>query len=125
MPDSPQLPILDRRITAFNAQLESERSQTAGETDSLAPKVGEYESLLLKREIGAKTLETSITALEEARVEARRKQLYLDRVVSPNAADRPGEPKRLLSILTVFVATFVAYGILSLFIAGLREHRQH
>lgn len=123
-PASPQLPVLDKRIAAFDAQLEVERSRIAGETDSLAPKVGQYERLTLERDLAVKTLESAVASLESARIDARRKQLYLERVVSPNAPDRAEQPRRLYSILTVFAATMLAYGIISLALAGLREHRQ-
>lgn len=123
-PESPQIPVLDRQIAAFDNQMETERSRNAGEADSLAPKVGEYEKLTLQRDLAVKTLESAVASLESARVEARRKQLYLDRVVSPNLPDRAIRPKRLYDIFIVFAATLVGYGILSLTIAGLREHRQ-
>jgi capsular polysaccharide transport system permease protein len=123
-PESPQLPVLDRRITAFAAQLEGERARIAGQSDSLAPKVGEYEQLSLQRDIAVKTLESAVGALESARIDARRKQLYLERVVSPNLPDKSTRPRRLRDIGTVFLATFAAWAILSLVIAGLREHRQ-
>lgn len=123
-PDSPQLSVLDKRITAFGSQLEMERSRIAGENDSLAPKVGEYERLTLERDLAVKTIESAVASLESARVDARRKQLYLERVVSPNAPDRAEQPQRLYSILTVFAVTLVTYGIIMLFLAGLREHRQ-
>lgn len=123
-PDSPQLPVLDRQIAAFGAQLEIERSRTAGENDSLAPKVGQYERLTLGRDLAVKTLESAVAALESARIDARRKQLYLDRVVNPNLPDKAERPRRLYDILIVFAATMVGYGIISMTIAGLREHRQ-
>jgi BexC/CtrB/KpsE family polysaccharide export inner-membrane protein len=123
-PQSPQLPVLDRRIAAFAAQLDAERSRSAGEADSLAPKVGEYERLTLNRDLAVKTLEQSVSALEMARVEARRKQLYLQRVVPPNLPDKAEEPKRLLTVFTVLISALVAFAILSLIVAGFREHRQ-
>jgi capsular polysaccharide transport system permease protein len=123
-PQSPQLPVLDQRIKAFVAQMESERSSIAGQSNSLAPTVGEYERLTLDRDLAVKTLESAVASLESARIEARRQQLYLDRVVSPNLPDRAQRPRRLYSIFTVFMASLVAYGIASLVIAGLREHHQ-
>jgi capsular polysaccharide transport system permease protein len=123
-PDSPQLPVLDRRIAAFDAQLNAERLRSVGEADSLAPKVGEYERLVLERDIAAKSVEAATAALEEARLEARRKQLYLERVVNPDLPDRPEQPKRWLTVLTVLVCSLVAYAIMTLFVAGFREHRQ-
>jgi capsular polysaccharide transport system permease protein len=123
-PESPQLPVLDRRIAAFEAQLQAERLRIAGETNSLAPKMAEYEQLLLQREFAVKSMATAETALEGARVDARRKRLYLERVVNPNLPDKAEQPRRLLAILMTLVSTLVAYATLSLVLAGLREHRQ-
>lgn len=123
-PESPQLPVLDRRIVAFGAQLDLERSRIAGETDSLAPKVGEYERLALERDLAVKSLGAAVGALETARLDARRKQLYLERVVSPDLPDKAERPRRLLTILTVLISSLIAYATISLIVAGLREHRQ-
>jgi capsular polysaccharide transport system permease protein len=60
--------------------------------------------------------------LETARVEALRKQLYLDRVVEPNAADLSRYPRRFLSIITVFGTAFLLYAIIWLVVANAREH---
>ncbi len=123
-PESPQLPVLDRRIGAYEAQLEAERTRGAGQADSLAPKIGEYERLTLERDIAVKSLESAVASLEAARVEARSKQLYLERVVPPNIPDRAEQPRRLTSVLTVLISALVAYAIISLVSAGFREHRQ-
>ena len=123
-PDSPQLPILDRRIVAFRAQIELERSRMAGESDSLAPKVSEYERLLLERTVATNTLEAAVSGLETARLDARRQQLFLERVVNPNQPDKAMQPHRWRMILIVFISSLVAFAIVSLGLAGLREHRQ-
>lgn len=123
-PQSPQLPVLDKRIAAFGAQVEAERSQAAGETNSLAPKIGQYEQLIMEREFAVKTLAAAEASLESARVEARRKQIYLERVVNPDLPDKPELPRRWLAILMVAVSSLVAYATIALIVAGLREHRQ-
>lgn len=123
-PQSPQLPVLDRQIAAISDQIDHERARAAGEDDSLAPKVATFERLSLERDLDAKTLQSAVAALEAARVEARRQQLFLDRVVSPDFPDAPEEPHRLEMILLVFISSLVAYSILALIVAGLREHRQ-
>jgi capsular polysaccharide transport system permease protein len=123
-PDSPQIPILDQQITAYSAQLEAERSRSAGEANSLAPKVGEYEQLTLQRDIAVKSLEAAEASLEAARLDARRQQLFLERVVNPDLPDRAEEPHRLLAIFKIFVSCLVAFGTVSLLAAGLREHQQ-
>jgi capsular polysaccharide transport system permease protein len=124
-PQSPELPILDRQISALSDQVEAERARTAGEGDSLAPKVAEFERLSLDRDLAAKTLAAAVANLQDARLDARRQQMFLDRVVSPNLPDAPEEPHRLQMIFLIFLSSLIAYGILALLIAGLREHRQH
>jgi capsular polysaccharide transport system permease protein len=123
-PESPQLPVLDRRIQAYSGQIELERSRVAGEANSLAPQIGEYERLVLERDFAERSLAAAVTTLEAARMDARRKQLYLERVVSPNLPDKAVEPRRFRTILMTLVSALLAYGTVSLVIAGLREHRQ-
>lgn len=123
-PESPQLPVLDRRIAAFESQVQGERLRIAGEANSLAPKMGEYEQLLLQREFAVKSLTAAEAALESARIDARRKQLYLERVVNPNLPDRAEQPHRWMAVFMVAISTLLAYATLALVLAGLREHRQ-
>ena len=124
-PRSPLLSALDDKIRAFQAQLDAERARMAGETNSLAPKVGEYDELVLDREFASKMLETAAVSLESARLEAQRQQLYLERVVNPNRPDKALEPHRLKSIAMVLATCLMAYAIIALVVAGLREHRQY
>jgi capsular polysaccharide transport system permease protein len=124
-PNSPQLPSLDKRIAAFQAQVDAERLHSAGADSSLAPKIGEYEQLALERDLSVKTLGVAIASLETARIEARRKQLYLERVVTPNVPDKAERPLRWLAVLMVAVSSLALYAMIALVGAGLREHQQH
>lgn len=124
-PQSPQLPILDGRISALEVQVEAERRKIVGDTDSLAPKIGAYESLMLNRELADRALVAATTALDSARLDARRQQLYLERIVDPSVASEPAQPKRLLSILAVFSTCLLIYGAAWLIWAGIRESKQH
>ncbi|MGA0602281.1 chain-length determining protein [Caulobacter sp. KR2-114] len=123
-PQSAQLAVMDKQIAGFEAQIVAERARIAGQTDSLAPKIGEYERLMLERDFADKALASADLALEAAQIDARRKQLYLERIVYPNVADKAEQPYRLRSIALVFVTALVAYAIIALTLAGLREHRQ-
>jgi capsular polysaccharide transport system permease protein len=123
-PESPQLPVLDKQITAFGAQVEAEQARTAGQASSLAPEVGRFEKLTMDRDLAGKTLELDLEGLEEAKLEARRQQLFLDRVVNPTLPDKAAEPQRFLLIFLVFASSFVAFAIVSLVSVGLREHHQ-
>jgi capsular polysaccharide transport system permease protein len=118
------LPILDQQIAAFENQISDERSRTAGEDDSLAPKVATYEQLSLDRELSAKALESAMAGLEAARLDASRQQVFIYRVVNPTEPDKAAEPDRLKMIFMIVVSSLIAYSILALVIAGMREHQQ-
>jgi BexC/CtrB/KpsE family polysaccharide export inner-membrane protein len=123
-PQSPQLPSLDGRIAALSRQIAAERAKIAGEADSLAPRVSAYEDLVLERQFADRQLAEATTALVEARQEARRQALYLERVVGPGLPDEATRPRRWRAVLIVFVGALLIWAIGRLLVAGLREHRQ-
>jgi capsular polysaccharide transport system permease protein len=94
-----------------------------GNSASLASKSVEYERLALERDYADKHLVAAMATLAQAREEAQRKQLYLERVVQPNLPDSAIEPKRLRAVLTTLVFSLIGWALLSLLIAGVREHR--
>lgn len=124
-PSSPQLPALDSRIRAFEAQISAEREKIVGDATSLAPKISTYESLITEREFAEKILATSTASLNSAQIEARRQRLYIDRVVNPSVPDKPVEPRRWLALLAVFATTLLIYALGWLVYAGVRESRVH
>jgi len=123
-PQSPQLSAIDSRLAAIRAQIEAARNRVVGSAGSLAPKIGEYETLAGERELAARTVASASASLNSAQQDARRQQLYLERVVNPGLPDKPAEPKRWLEILKVFATLLLFYGVGWLIWAGIREHRQ-
>lgn len=123
-PSSPQLPNLDSRIAAYERQVAEARAKATGGASSLAPKIGAYEDLVMRREIADKVMAQATAALLTAEQDARRQKLYLDRIVEPNQPDKPTEPKRLMALLTIFASSLLIYAIGWLVWAGVREHRQ-
>ena len=123
-PQSPQLATIDSRIRAYEGQISEERSKIAGNSTSLAPQVGVYEDLVLERELADKELTAANAALTTAEQDARRQNLYLDRIVNPSLPDAATQPKRLLSILTILFSALLVYGVGWFIWAGAREHRQ-
>jgi capsular polysaccharide transport system permease protein len=123
-PQSPELPSLDQKIRSLEEQRSKELSKVAGESNSLAPKIGEYERLTLERDFAVQLLKTAETELEQARTDANKKRTYLDRISAPHIADQAMLPERWRTVMTVFVSALVAYTIFTLVVAGLREHKQ-
>jgi capsular polysaccharide transport system permease protein len=123
-PQSPQLPALDSRIHAYEAEAQAEQAKMAGQAGSLAPMIGEYERLTLDRDFAGKTVQTATAAADEARLDARRKRLYLERISNPNLPDAPTEPHRLQNLATFWMTLLLIYATVALVLAGFREHRQ-
>lgn len=123
--ENPQIPVLAQRVRLLEAALHSESIGVAGGgASSLAGKAAEYQRLALEKEFSDKLLASAMTSLEEARNEAQRQQLYLERIVEPNKPDKAIEPKRLSSIVVTFIVSLIVWGIVSLLLAGIREHHE-
>jgi capsular polysaccharide transport system permease protein len=122
-PDSVKNKTIGQQIAALDAQLAAEQGKLVGEKGSLVGTYADYEKMALEAEFSAKALLTAQANLANARVEAGRKSLYLERVVEPNSPDYARYPKRLLSILTVFMTCFLIYAIIWLLYVNAREHK--
>lgn len=121
-PNSPGIPAQRDRVNSLEQQVASERGKLLGADGSLVGTFAEFERLTLESEFAAKALVAANTMLEGARVDAMRKQLYLERVVEPNLADLSRYPRRFLATLTIFGTAFLAYAIIWLLIVNAREH---
>ena len=73
----------------------------ANDSDGLAEKIAEYERLMLQQEFSVRSLAQAVAALELARVDARRQQMFLERVVEPGVPDQAMEPRRWRNVFTV------------------------
>jgi capsular polysaccharide transport system permease protein len=123
-PNSPLLGDLRDRVRELDLQVVQQRRRLAGGTTSMAPKISEYEQLTLRQELATKEYSSALASLESSRADARRQQIYLDRVVTPNLPDRALYPRRIRAVFIVLVTCFLVYSIGALLIAGVREHAQ-
>ena len=123
-PRNPQIPVFETRSASLEREINVQLGKIAGGRGSLAAGTAQYQRLLLESEFADKQLAAALGSLQEARNEARRKQAYVERIVQPNLPDAPTEPRRLRGILATFVLSLIAYGILRMLVAGLKEHAQ-
>lgn len=122
-PDSPHPPSLELRARTLQEEIAKEMEKITGGENSLASKAAEFERLALEREFADKQLAGALAALELARNEAQRQQLYLETIAKPSLPDGPMYPRRLRGVLTTCILGLVAWGILSMLLAGVREHQ--
>jgi capsular polysaccharide transport system permease protein len=121
-PSNPGLPALVAQADALRSAVASETSKVAGGHGSLSSKSTEFERLTLEQGFAEKQLEIADITLESARSDARRQELYLDRLVEPNSPDYAMEPRRFRSVAVVLAIGVIAWGVLSLILASVREH---
>jgi capsular polysaccharide transport system permease protein len=121
-PDNPQIATLEQRVDVLRRAIGDENAKVLGRSSGLVSKSPVYDRLVLEKSFADRQLATAMTALDTARSEAQRKQLYLERLVQPNLPDKAVEPRRIRSVVTVFVLGLILWGVASLVIAGIREH---
>ncbi|HWJ38871.1 MAG TPA: hypothetical protein VNR86_08950, partial [Sphingomicrobium sp.] len=122
-PANPQVESLQIRIGSLSRQINDESGKVAGNQRSLAGAAAQYQRLLLESQIADKQLGAAMNSLAEAQNEARRKQAYVERIARPNVPDDATEPRRLRGILSTLILGLVAWGVLSMLFAGIREHQ--
>ena len=64
-----------------------------------------------------------MSSLQLARNDSLRQNLYLEIVAKPVLPDAAMEPQRIRSILVTLIVGFVVWGILTMLVAGIREHQ--
>lgn len=122
--DSPKVTKLKNRISAIKSQIVRHRQSLTGGTDeSIVNILQEYEGLKLEKELAQEQYKVALSSLESARKEASRKSTYLLRLVEPSLPDESTEPNELLKVATVMAICLVAYAVLGLLIAAIKEHQ--
>jgi capsular polysaccharide transport system permease protein len=122
-PANSQIPALRKRAQSLREEMGKEVSRVTGGERSLADKAASFQRLALERDIADKQLASALASLENARNEAQRKQVYLERIAQPSLPDVAQEPRRLRSVLATLILGLVAWGLLSMLLAGVREHQ--
>jgi capsular polysaccharide transport system permease protein len=123
-PDNPQIPALQKRAATLQAEMDGQMAKVAGGGgSSLTNKAAQYERLALDRTFAEKQLGAALASLEQARNDAQRKQLYLERIVQPSKPDVAVEPRRLRAMLTTLILGLIVMGVATILLAGVREHK--
>jgi capsular polysaccharide transport system permease protein len=122
-PQNPQIEALETRVKGISSEIADQTGQVAGGVRSLSSRAAQYQRLLLDNQFAEKQLASAMASLEDARNEARRKQAYLERIVEPNTPDDALEPRRLRGIFSTLILGVAAWGILSMLLAGMLEHK--
>jgi capsular polysaccharide transport system permease protein len=121
-PSSPQYRALASHVEALQAQVNAQRGRLTGGGNTIASDIGGYEDLKLRQEFLAKRYDAAATALQQARQQALKQQLYVVHVVEPNMPVKSEYPHRWRVMATILLSLLLAYSIGWLIAAGVREH---
>jgi capsular polysaccharide transport system permease protein len=124
--DAPALKILEARIETLEAQrstVESEATDTETTPNrALSRMMGSYEELEGERHFAETAYQHALEALDRARIDADRQQIYVADFVRPSLPEEALYPRRLRSLGVVFVIAFAIWAIGSLTMRSVRDH---
>ncbi|AWX15657.1 capsule biosynthesis protein [Mergibacter septicus] len=122
-PNNPQINTLQIREKSIQTEMEKQIAVMLGKGDSIAHQTAEYQRLILENTLAQQQLTGALTSLQNAKDEIERQQLYLEVISKPNLPDLALLPYRIYSIISTLIFGLILYGIFSLLIASIREHK--
>ena len=124
--NDPRVRSAERRIAVIRERITQERrtitEQNVTVDDTDFPRLlAQYESLRVDQEFAEESYRATLTALEAARSNAERQQIYLATFVRPTLAQRADYPRRILLMgLTMFFSLMI-WAVLALVYYSLRD----
>ena len=123
-PENPQIKAMETRIKSLKKSIADKSKLVTGPSDiSFSNRSVEYQRLQLEKELADKQLASAMATYEQSKNDFNKKQLYLERLAMPSLPDEATKPKRFKNVLSGFVFGLLLWGVVRLFVAGVREHR--
>ncbi len=125
--DAPGIQQIKNRIVVIKEQLLVERLRSTkeskqGEESSAAEILNEFGKRQLEVEFASQAYMSALSSLERARIDALQQSRYLEPFVSPHAPESGEYPSRLFSILLVFFACLLIWGVARMLLSVVWEH---
>jgi capsular polysaccharide transport system permease protein len=124
--DAPALKLLQERITSLAAQQRSVSGQITSKQATrahiLSRIMTSYEELESERRFAETAYQHALQALDRARRDADRQQIYLATFIEPSLPEESLYPRRLVSIGLVFLVAFSIWAIGGLVVQSIRDH---
>lgn len=122
-PQASQIPFLRAQVRSLEQEIERQKREIAGGSRSLSTAAMRYQELQFNAEAANKQLTAALASLQEAQSEGRRKRAYIERIADPSLPDYATRPHRIRNVIATFILGVLAWGVLSMLIVGIREHR--
>ena len=121
-PSNPGNESLRQRIQSNKDEIAKQLKRVVGTSTSTSAALADYESLILDRDLAAKSLEAALANFEQARQEAQQKHLYVETVAQPNLSDVAEYPKRFVGLAIVSAAAIGVWLIVRSLQVSASEH---
>lgn len=122
-PNASQIPFLRTQVRQLESEIAQTRNELTSGQGSLSASMVRYQELAANSEFAEQQLAIALASLQEAQAEARRKSTYIERISDPSQPDFAAEPRRVRSIFATLVLGLLTWGVLSMLMIGVREHR--
>jgi capsular polysaccharide transport system permease protein len=124
--DAPSVRMLEARIQSLQSQLRSVESEVTdtekSRSEVLSRVMGSYERLESERNFAEKAYQHALEALDRARMNADRQQVYLAGFVQPSLPEEPLYPRRLRNVGVVLLLAGAVWLIGAFVVQTVREH---
>ena len=125
--DSPVVKITQEQITSVQRELDKIGAMTTGATQAgggkpLSGLLGTFDLVESDRGFAEKNYQSTLAALEAARIEASRQQVYLATIVRPELPQEASFPRPILNTATVFGIALLTFAIGLLGVFAVKEH---
>ena len=124
--DAQQVKAQRSLLDALRAQLELERVRATGQgktSDRLGALAIEFQGLQMQADFSADAYKLALAAVENARIDATRKLKSLAVIEPPTRPETAEFPRRIYNLATLLVGLLLAYGVVRLVLATIREHQ--
>lgn len=126
--NAPQIRSQQNKIDALSKQLEAEqRKMTTSDinADDLLNTIAfDYRRLQVDLLVAEEFYKTSLTVVENAKLETIKNIRSLIEVVRPNLPEEATYPRQFYNLLTVLIVLLLLYGITQFVRASIRDHRE-
>ncbi|MEJ0052113.1 MAG: hypothetical protein WDN02_13045 [Methylovirgula sp.] len=122
MPSSPGAIDLKLKIKSYRDEIDQLRNRIGAGSGATAANLAKFESLVLERDLAAKSLEAAQSNLNNADQGAEQQHLYLETISEPNLPDTPERRERSLWFLGIVA---VSVGIWSVQRSLRRSATEH
>src|SRR5690606_13654167 len=114
---------LRQEIRALEEQRREETRRLVTEGDSnIANTLQTYERLKLQEEFALAAYTTAFALAEQVTLEASRQEKFLLVIAPPHVPEKPVFPRPIRGTATALVLSCIAYGIVRLILATIRDH---